>query len=290
LTFAQDVTNVIKTDFAIRDFNVYQDSLFFIKKRDVHLYNLNDKTSKNYFIGGYGIKIISSSNSNEIITASNELVRNVSSVRFYNKNKDKFDAVFYYKEGKILDFLLIPEAKVFVLSLTNNKIIFVDYRDTSKFNKTIELNLNTLSRKLFYRNSTIYFATDQGEFFSYDFNTYEKKMIYKGNGLVTDFLLENNTLIYSTIEGEFIHVNLKNESKETFEINNNFIGVLKRFDDNKIICGSWDGTIYVFNMYDFSLENEYKIHDRTVLEIKTSTNGVIYSSSLDKTIKKWTLN
>ena len=60
-------------------------------------------------------------NENNLITVANELVDTVSSVRFYNKKLKEFEYEFYYKKGKILDFIDIHEASLFVVSLNNKK-------------------------------------------------------------------------------------------------------------------------------------------------------------------------
>ncbi|WP_417558829.1 hypothetical protein, partial [Mesoflavibacter zeaxanthinifaciens] len=213
-SYSQKESNVISADFAIRDFTITKDSIFYIKKRDAFLYNKKDQSQNNYFIGGYGLEIYTRENSNMIITASNELVRNVSSVRFYNKKTEKFDDVFYYKEGKIIDFLFIPEAKLFVLSLTNKKIVFIDYSKKPKFYKTIELNLNALSRKLIFKNNKVYFATDKGKIYEYDFYNYKKELVYNTGKLITDFIINENEIIYTTIKGEIIKVNRNSQETE----------------------------------------------------------------------------
>ncbi|WP_417888455.1 hypothetical protein [Xanthomarina gelatinilytica] len=287
--YSQKKEILIKNNFAIRDFYLDNDSLFFIKKRDIYLYNLKSHTSKNYFIGGYGLKLYNLKNKNVIVSASNELVRNVSSVRFYNKSTNKFDDVFYFKDGKILDFLLIPESKLFVLSLTNKKIIFIDYREKPKFYKTIELNLNALSRRLIYKNNILYFVTDIAEIYEYDFFNYKKTLIYDAGELITDFVIDQNTLVYSTIKGHLVKINLLSKTKNEIEINNNFVNVIMDFDEKYLICGSWNGTMYILNKESFSIDKELNIHKRAVLQIKKGKNNTIYSSSLDKTIMSWEL-
>ncbi|WP_223032313.1 WD40 repeat domain-containing protein [Hanstruepera marina] len=288
--FCQNAETVIEADFVIRDFFIQQDSIIYIKKRDVHLYDIETKLSKDYFIGGYGLELITSKNTNQIITASNELVRNVSSVRFYNKETGKFDDVFYYKQGKILDFLLLPKSKLFILSLTNKKIIFVDYQDKPRFYRTIELNLNTLSRKLINKDNKLYFATDQGDIFEYDYRNYEKKLIYRSKALITDFKIENGILVYANIDGEIIKINLKTNQKEIINIKNTFINTFMRFNNNTLVCGAWSGEVFIVTLDNFSVNKTYKLHKRAIIKIKKVENNIIYSSSLDKTLKKWFLN
>ena len=143
---AQEVETVIKTDFVIRDFEIFNDSIFYIKKRDAFMFDKKTKSSKQYFIGGYGLKINTHENANTITTVANELVDTVSSVRVYNKKLGEFEAEFFYKKGKILDVLFLENEKLFVLSLTSKKIIFIDYKDRPEYFKTIEIKLNSLSR------------------------------------------------------------------------------------------------------------------------------------------------
>ena len=122
----QEAQTLISEDFAIRDFTVSEDSIYYIKKRDLYLLDRKSNTKRSFFLGGYGLKLKTQQFDNNMITVANELVDTVSSVRFYNKNKKEFEYEFYYKKGKILDFLDIPEASVFVCSLTNKKIAIVE--------------------------------------------------------------------------------------------------------------------------------------------------------------------
>lgn len=285
---AQEPEIIVKEDFSIRDFVISKDSVFYIKKRTACLYDKNTMSSKCFFIGGYGLKLNTNANSNSVITVSNELVDTVSSVRFYNKKKELFEFEYYYKKGKILDFLNIPEASLFVLSLTNNKIIFVDYQERPKFHKTIEINLNSLSRKLIYKNNILYFATDNGNVYKYNFHSYKKTLLYSADKLITEFVINDNNLIYTTIDGDICKVNLDLKTKTDFKIKNNFISAVL-LTHNKLICGSWNGTVYIIDKNKFTIEKELYVHKRAILKIKKYDNN-IYSSSLDNTIKSWKLN
>jgi WD40 repeat protein len=59
---------------------------------------------------------------------------------------------------------------------------------------------------------------------------------------------------------------------------------------NKLICGSWNGEIYVIGITDFAIEKTLKHHNRSVMKIANYKDNIFLSSSLDKTIKKWKLN
>ena len=286
---AQDEKTLVKEDFTIRDFMVFKDSIFYVKKRNAYLFDRATNRTDSYFIGGYGLEIYSEKHSNTIITVANELVDTTSSVRFYNKKEGKFEHEFYYKKGKIIDFLNIPEASLFVVSLTNDKLIFYDYQDRPKFVKTIEIKLKALSRKLFCKDETLYFATDNGKVYKYNFQNYSKVLLYDAKALITEFLITDNNLIYSTVDGGIIKVDL--DTNDTFEIKlkNNFISALELLDKN-LICGSWDGTIFIVDIDSFSVKREMEIHKRAVLKIKKDAQNNLYSSSLDKTIKSWSLN
>ena len=285
---AQETKTLVSTDFTIRDFSIYNDSVFFIKKRDVHLYDLKTKTSNEYFIGGYGLEMATNKNSNYIITASNELVRNVCSVRFYNKKTKTVEDVFYYKEAKILDFVLIPEAQVFAISLTNKKIIIINYQDKPKFYKTIEIKLNSLSRKIIIKDKNLYFATDNGNIYEYDFLNYKKKLLYNAKKLITDFIVVDDTLLYSTIDGFVTKVNLKSKTILNIKFDNNFVSSFLLVN-NKIICGTWNGKIFILDINKLTIEKEFNFHKRAILKIKKYGDN-IFSCSLDKTIKSWKIN
>jgi outer membrane protein assembly factor BamB len=286
---AQEAETVLRSDFVIRDFNIFKDSIFYIKKRNAYLFDKKTKTSKNYFIGGYGLKVNTHENANTILTVANELVDTVSSVRVYNKKLDKFEAEFFYKKGKILDFLLLEDEKLFVLSLTTNKIIFINYKDRPEYYKTIEINLNSLSRKLLYKDNMLYFATDNGNIYQYDFLNYKKTLIHNGKKGITDFTFFNDTLIYSTIEGDIVKVTLSTNKKIEIKIDNNFISTFLKFN-NTLICGSWNGKIYILNIDTFTVNKELNFHKRAIITIKKDENNNIYSSSLDNTIKSWKIN
>lgn len=284
----QEATTVVSEDFAIRDFEITKDSIFYIKKRSANLYAKSDGSKLDYFIGGYGLKIKAQQGSNTIITASNELVDTVSSVRFYNKKINDFDDVYYYRKAKIIDFLLIPEASLFVLGLTNNKIVFIDYEERPYFYKTIELDLPSLPRKLIQIENLLYFATDNGEIYKYNYHNYEKTLLYKTDQIITELVILEDQLVYTTIEGEIAHYDLKTQALKELKIDNNFVSAML-FHDSKLFCGSWNGLIYVIDMDSFQFEKELRFHKRAILNIKKDTNNTIYSSSLDRTIKTWNL-
>jgi hypothetical protein len=290
LPFSITGQEVIKNNnFPVRDFYLSQDSMYFIEKRDVHIVDRLSKSETNYFIGGYGLELFVPKTNNEIITVSNELVRNVSSVRFYNKNTNKVEDVFYYKKGKSLDFLIIPKLNTFVISLTNKKIILINFEEKPAFRKAIEIELDALSRKLHYNNNKLYYATDLGEIYQYDLTSSTKELLYNDNNTITDFYLKNNILIYSTINGRVVKIDLLTNEKQVLDIGDNFIVNSLYYEQNKLICGSWNGLIYVVDLLNFKIVKELNYHKRTVLKILNYKDNIFYSSSLDKTIKKWIL-
>ncbi|MCB0444708.1 MAG: hypothetical protein KDC68_03445, partial [Gelidibacter sp.] len=84
-------------------------------------------------------------------------------------------------------------------------------------------------------------------------------------------------------------INLKKNKLQTLNINKNFI-VNVLYSNNKLICGSWKGDIFVIDINKFKITKELKYHNSTVLKILNYKDNVFYSSSIDKTIKKWYLN
>jgi outer membrane protein assembly factor BamB len=225
-----------------------------------------------------------------LVTASNELVKNISSVRFFNTKNNRPENTYFYKKGKILDFVLIPELKLFVLSLTNKKIIVVNYQERPKFHKTIEINIEAIARKMIYKDNSLYFSTDKGEIYKYNFRDYKKTRLYNSKELITDFLIDKERLIISTINGKLQSVNLNTFSSSNLTFNDNFINVLVFYNHEKLICGTWTGKIFIVDLNSFSVKNEFSFHKRSILCIKKIDNQEVYSSSLDKTLKKWQLH
>ncbi|MCB0745486.1 MAG: hypothetical protein KDC67_16385, partial [Ignavibacteriae bacterium] len=277
-----------KTEYAVRDFCVSKDTIYYIEHRDIHVENTDTKVESSFFIGGYGLEMFNL-NSNEIITTSNELVQNVSSFRFYQKNANEVKEVYYYKKGRTIDFLKIPDKNIFAFSSTDKKITFINFDNRPIFKKEVEINLNSYSRKLIFKNNNLYFITDLGDIYKYDLSNNKKELLYKANEILTDFYVDEQTIIYTTISGKISKINLKNNKLQTLNINRNFI-VNVLYSNNKLICGSWKGDIFVIDINKFKITKELKYHNSTVLKILNYKDNVFYSSSIDKTIKKWYLN
>lgn len=289
-TGAQETTILVRSDFAIRDFEIVKDSIIFIKKRDVNLLNLNDNSSHEYFMGGYGLEIFVDRDNNNIITAANELVENVSSVRFYNKSIKKVEEVFYYKKGKIIDFLMIPGLSTFVLSLSNNKIIFINFEEKPKFEKIIEIELDAISRRMTFWNNKLFYVTDSGKIYRFNLSNYNNELIHNSQGKkITDFAIDQKHIIYSTVDGNVIKLDIFTNEQQKIDIENDFVLNSFLYHD-KLICGLWTGDIYVINLKSFELLKKLEIHDRGVLKIRKAEDNLFYSSGLDRTIRKWALN
>lgn len=79
-------------------------------------------------------------------------------------------------------------------------------------------------------------------------------------------------------------------NKEELNLGDNFIINSLYNEQNKLICGSWKGLIYVIDILNFRIIKELNYHKRTVLKVLNYKDNIYYSSSLDNTIKKWILN
>lgn len=280
---------ILRSDFSVRDFFIARDSIFLIEKRDVKIFDKKNVV-KNYFIGGYGLKIFDDYENNNIITVSNELENTVSSLRFYNKSSKKVEDVFYYKEGKSLDALIVKNLKLAILSLDNNKIIVVNYSKKPTFNVIHEINLNSISRKIIYNNNALFYINDLGEFYKYDFSTKKNTLLYVTGKKILDFSIFNNYMIYATIDGEIVKHNNKSNTNETLKIDNNFVITSVKFKQNKLICGTFKGAIIVLDVENMVIIKQLNYHKRSILSIVNKNNDKLYSSSIDKTIKQLKIN
>ncbi|MEZ4801587.1 MAG: hypothetical protein R2797_02360 [Gelidibacter sp.] len=283
MLLAQDI--VKNSNYSLRDFIIKNDSLYYLEHTELRLFDFKNNTNLNCFVGGFGLEFYELSDS-EILTVANELVKNVSSFRFYDKKSNTITESFFYKKGKVIDFAKIPELNVFAFSATNKKIIFINFDDRKNLKKIIEIKLDAFSRRLVFKNKELFYCTDSGKIFRYSMNDYKNELIYKTNAILTDFNFIDDNLVYSTIDGDIVKVDLKSKKEQKLKLTNNFVLNSLRHDGN-LICGSWKGTIYVIDLEEFKVAKEFNYHEAAVLKISYYKDSIFYSSSIDKTIKKW---
>lgn len=278
----------INSDFAIRDFFIELDSVYYIEKRNVKNFDINTQkvSPEGYFIGGYGLKIFDDVENNQIITVSNEFEKTVSSIRFYDKYSKKVENVFYYKKGKAINTLIIKEYKYAVLSMNNNRIIVVDYSAKPFFKIVHDIVLNSFSRDLYYQDNTLFYATDLGNIYTYNFLTKKNKLLLSNGELITNLTPYGNNIIFTTINGGILKYNTCNKTVLDTKIQNNYI-LNAILDENKLICGTFNGSIIVLSTENMKIISELNYHKRSVLKITKDNENNYYSSSIDKTLKKW---
>ncbi|MCP4970714.1 MAG: hypothetical protein GY932_09000 [Arcobacter sp.] len=285
IPFAQeDIENLVYADFTIRDVLVDNYSLFYIKKRNLHTLDNELKPINNRFIGGYGLRVLK--DENVIITVSNELVDNVSSVRFFEKNKNHPSHVYYNYGGKILDAIVVPEKDFFVLSLISNKIIFIDYSQRPKFVKFIEIKLNSQSRKITHDGNKLFFATDSGEIYRYEIDSYEKLLVYKDSEVITDLVINEDKVFYTTLGGKVKRLESLTNNVIELKISDTFVSTIFDFK-NRLICGNWNGEVIIVNKELMKIESQKKVHKRSILKIIKLNSEFFCSTGVDGIIKKW---
>jgi hypothetical protein len=279
---------IVNGSFTIRDFFEKQDTIFYIEKRDVKFFNKNeqDLVFEEYFIGGYGLKIFNYYN--EIVSISNEFEQNVSSLRFYSKKGKEVKEVFYYKQGKSIDALLIPEKKYAVISTNDKKITVIDFREKPAFKIVQEISLNSLARSIYYHNKKLYYCTDLGEIYQFNFTTQKSELIYSCKEKITNLNFYNNCLIFTTTGGKIFFLGLEFKVRTILNINNNFI-LNTTIDKDNLVCGTFKGEIFVVSLKNREIINQLNYHNRSVLSIKKGVENFFYSSGIDRTLKKWKL-
>ncbi len=283
---------ILKTDYSVKDFTVANDSIFLIDKRDVKYFSLTKAhtTDNIFFIGGYGLKLVVNEKGNEIITIANEFQKPVTSLRFYNKKTKNIEQVFYYQKGKCLDALLILERNYAVLSLSDQKIIVVDYSKKPTFEITHTIPLKAISRKVIYKADNLYYVTDIGAIYKYNLKNKSNTLIHSCGNIITDIALFNNYIIYTTIKGEIVKYNINSQNVQKLNIKDNFVLNSQNIQENKLICGTFKGSILLINTGNLSILKQLNYHKRSVLKIEKAKGNEFYSSSIDKTIKKWKID
>jgi hypothetical protein len=282
----------LRNKFSVRDFFIKQDSIFYIEKRDVIYFRNQDKTGaiNTYFIGGYGLEIYDDSKNNQIITVSNEFPRPVSSLRFYNKSIKIVEDVYYYTQGRSLDALILPDLNYAVLSLSDKKIIVIDYEKKPAFVIRHNITLKSIARKIIFKEGYLYYVTDLGEIFKYNFTTKENTILLAYGKLITDFVLFDQYMVFTTKEGEILKYSFVNGIVSKLNIGNDFVLTSTRYQKDKLIMGTFKGNIIVLDAKTMSILNQFNFHKRSVLKIVNYKDNEFYSSSIDKTIKKWKID
>jgi WD40 repeat protein len=290
--YSQEI--VLKTKFSIRDFKINDNTIVYIEKRDIKNVNLISKKEDSlikksgYFIGGYGLNIYYPKTEDFIITSSNEWLRNRSSIRFYNiktKAVDKYNVLY---KTELMDFLLLPEKKMFFLSEKKHTIEVYKYGGKPRYKLIDKINLNSFARKLRFKNNKLYYITDSGKLFQYDIENKENKLIYEGNVILTNFVFDNesNNIYITTFNGKLIKVEVNNsfKNKEIF-IGDTVIEALN-IQGDFIITGDWNGAIKLIEKETLEVQKEFKIKKR-IIKIRVQNNNVFYTSSADKTLRRW---
>jgi len=288
---------ILKTNFTVRDFKIIDNTLLYIEKRDIKSFNL-ETTAKNtffkgegFFIGGYGLRIFHSKKQQQIITASNELGSNRSSIRFYDIIKKDINKFHVLYDTGLIDFFVEPKDSVFVLSKKDFTIETYKYGGKPRYQKTDSLKTDSYARKIELSNNNLFYITDSGNVFQYNLRTKENKLLYQGENLLVSFIFDKNyrNMYVSTFDGKIIKINLFGSSKsEALNFGSHIIEAINIFDDKYIIAGDWSGSIKIIDLNTNEIKKTYNTKKRIVKIVVKGDH--FYTSSSDKTIKKWEID
>lgn len=293
-SFSQEV--ILRTNFTVRDFKIVDSTLLYLEKRDIKSYNLTTKANdtvfkdKGLFIGGYGLRIFYSKPQKKIITASNELVRDISSIRFYDLIKKDINKYHILYETNLLDFYLESKDSTFVLSKKDSTIVVYKYGGVPRYKKVDSLKIDSFSRKIELKDQTLFYITDSGKLLGYNLKTKENKLYYEGKNLPVSFIFDKNRkkIYVSTFEGKIIKINaLDPLQNKVYEFGTHIIETMDIYKDKYLIAGDWKGKIKIFDLETFDTVQTYNDKKR-IVKIK-AFKDCFYTSSSDKTIKKWSL-
>lgn len=292
---AQEV--VLETSFAPRDFIIDDSTIVYIEKRSTKSFNMLTNQpdtlfiNNYFFVGGYGLKLFKDSKTNKIITASNELIRNISSIRFYDietKSSNKFN-VYYTTE--LMDFLVHPKENLFFLSKKDLQIQIIEYGQTPRYIIKDSIKLEALSRKMQLHNGNLFYVTDYGEVYNYNLKSKKKSLIYRSNELLSNFIIEktHNQLYATSANGNLIRIDLdKNSNYKKINLGASIIEAINLTKTGYIVTGDWNGVITILAPNSLKIIKQFN-NKKRIIKIE-STGTDIYTSSSDCTIKKWPIN
>ncbi|WP_242092368.1 hypothetical protein [Aestuariivivens sediminicola] len=291
----QDI--VVETGFTVRDFEIIENTLLYIEKRHIKNFNFKSKqrdsliNSEGFFIGGYGLRLYPFLDQDLIVTASNELVKDRSSIRFYNVSTKSINKYHVYYTTELMDFEIAPKDSLFFLSKKDKQIAIFKYGDVPRYNKIDSLNLDSYCRKLKYHKENLYGITDSGTIFSYNVKTKVKKRVYHGNSLLVNFTFDkqHENMFVTTFNGDLIKVNINgNAQNKTIHIGKDIIEAIAIYEDKYILTGDWNGQIKLIDIQNLSLIKAWNNKKRIVKIL--SGEQCFYTSSADRTIKKWKID
>lgn len=293
--FCQEV--MLQSRFAIRDFLIVDNTILYIEKRNIKSVNIISKQpdtivkSNGYFIGGYGLNIFHHSDSSQVVTSSNELVKDRSSIRFYDIVKGEVNKYHVYYTTKLMDISLDFDQRMLFLSKKNLFIEIFKYGGKPRYKKLDSIKLDSYSRRLRFYNNKLYYITDSGKVFEYNLITRVNRLLYQNDKLLINFIFDKkHEIIYMTsYDGKVIEVNIDNPgSTRVFSFGNEIIEAINIFEDKYLIAGDWLGEIKVIDLKNFSEKRKIS-NKKRIIKIEVKGN-CFYASSADKTIKKWKID
>lgn len=293
--YSQEI--ILKTNFTVRDFKIIDNTILYIEKREIKSYNLKTKTNdtlfknNSFFIGGYGLKIFHSKQQNEVITASNELVRNISSIRFYDIIKKDINKFHVLYDNELMDFFVEPKDSIFLLSKKDSTIVMYNYGGVPRYKKIDSLKTGSYARKIEVFKRNVFYITDLGKVFQYNMQTKTNKLLYQGGNLLVSFIFDkkHENIYVTSFDGKIIKINLNNKStEEVLNFGSNIIETIAIFEDKYLIAGDWSGLLKIIDINTYEVKKTYNNKKRIVKIIVKGDS--FYTSSSDKTIKKWKID
>lgn len=287
---------ILEPSFAVRDFKILDSSLIFIEKRNIKSFNLELKKEDSiidkdgFFIGGYGLKLVLAKDENKIITASNELVQDRSSIRFYDIEKRDVNKYKVLYSNRIVDFHASPKDSLLFLSHKDSTIKVYRYGIKPWYKNLHTIKLNSISRRINYSNGNIFYITDKGEVFRFNISNEETELIEKIDQPLVNFEIDvaRQKIYATTINGELIILNIgtpQSRILKTLKIGTSIPEAMAIIKNDYLLIGDWDGNISAVNLNTFQIKVIHKLNHRIIKILPQ--NEIFYTSTLDKKIRKW---
>ena len=187
-----------------------------------------------------------------------------------------------------MDFLIIPEEKLFFLSKKDSTIEIFTYGKKPRYKKTNVITLDSYARKIKYHKDKLYYITDSGKLFEHSILNNNSKLLYQGVTILVNFVISNKSAFISTISGEIIKVNLETKNTDKIKVGSEIIEAIAFLNNDKIVVGDWKGNIFIVNRDSFQVVEKHKLKKR-IIKIRSVEPNIFYTSSADFTIRKWNI-
>ena len=277
-TIGQEV--IFESNYTIRDFIIHGDTIVISNESDIEIYK-NKNLIHKYYAGGHILRI-DYHKKNQIISIANKYKKHKGSIRIYDILENKLKRVYTFDKSPILDYQFIDNQKI-IVSFNNGELITFE---TKRIKLDKRYNSNDKIRKIKIIDDSIMACSDNGTVMRIYNEEFDILVPSHRNDKLISFTDTDFGIIAISDKGELFKYFKKDATRN--KITNTILTDIVSINKKLIAVSSWSGTIYIINPKNLSVIKTIKAHDGIIVKLRVF-GGNLYSSSFDRTIKKWNI-